>query len=92
MKLTLTAASTPGQDPSAVWSLQLQLLELAEGALGPRDGSRVMYQPVFADTGPNIRNTPNLDGAFAELSRSAEAYWPSAVYELAHETVHLLTP
>lgn len=92
MELTLPTASSPGQDPSALWSLQLQLLELAEGVLGPRDGSRIMYQPVFADAGPNLRNTPNFDGAFAELSRSAEAYWPTAVYELAHETVHLLNP
>lgn len=92
MELILPADSSPEQDPSALWSLQLQLLELAEGVLGPRDGSRVMYQRVFTDAGPNIRNTPNFDGAFAELSRSVEAYWPTAVYELAHETVHLLNP
>ena len=92
MKLTLPTASSPGQDPSALWSVQLQLLELAEDILGPRDGSKIMYRPVFTEAGPNIRNTPNLDGAFAELSRNAEAYWPTAVYELAHETAHLLNP
>ena len=92
MELTLPAASLPGQDPVALWSVQLQLLRLAEGILGPRDISKTIYQPVFADDGPYIRNTPNLDGAFAELSRNAERYWPTAVYELAHETVHLLNP
>ena len=35
---------------------------------------------------------PNLDGAFAELSRAGECYWPTIVYEMAHETVHLLNP
>lgn len=92
MELTLPAASSPGQDPSGLWSVQLQLLELAEDVLGPRDGSKVMFQPVFTDHGPNIRNTPNLDGAFAELSRNAEGYWPTVISELAHETVHLLNP
>lgn len=92
MKPTSSRILSPGEDPKALWSVQLQLLKLAEDALGPRDTCKVMYQPVFADDGPYIRNTPNLDGAFAELSRNAERYWPTAVYELAHEAVHLLNP
>lgn len=89
---TLPISSSPGEHPGALWAVQLQLLRLAEDALGPRDASKKIYQPVFADDGPFIRNTPNLDGAFAELSRNAESYWPTAIYELAHETVHLLNP
>ena len=92
MDLILPASSSPGEDPSVLWTVQLQLLGLAENTLGPRDGSIKICQPVFSDDGPHIRNTPNLDGAFAELSRNAEGYWPTAVYELAHETVHLLNP
>ena len=92
MELTLPAASSPRENPSALWSVQLQLLRLAEDILGQRDASKTICQPVFADDGPHIRNTPNLDGAFAELSRRAEAYWPTVVNELAHETVHLLNP
>ena len=92
MKLILPSASSPGKDPSALWSVQLQLLKLAEDTLGPRDASKTICQPVFTDHDPNIRNTPNLDGAFAELSRYAEGYWPTVVNELAHETVHLLNP
>ena len=92
MELTLPEAPSPGQDPSALWSMQLQLLRLAEDTLGPRDASKVIYQPIFVEDGPHIRNTPNLDGAFAELSRNAEGYWPTVVKELAHETVHLLNP
>ena len=92
MELTLPSTLSPREDPSAVWSLQLQLLRLAEDTLGPRDASKTICQPVFADGGPYIRNTPNLDGAFAELSRNAEGYWPTTLYELAHETVHLLNP
>ena len=81
-----------GLGTSALWIVQLQLLGLAENSLGLRDSSKTIYQPAFADDGPYIRNTPNLDGAFAELSRNAETYWPTVVYELAHETVHLLNP
>ena len=92
MKQILPSASSPGKEPSALWSVQLQLLKLAEDTLGPRDASKTICQPVFTDHDPNIRNTPNLDGAFAELSRYAEGYWPTVVNELAHETVHLLNP
>ncbi len=92
MELTLPATPSPREDPSGLWSMQVHLLKLAEEILGPRDTSKLIYQPAFDDDGPHIRNTPNLDGAFAELSRKAEGYWPTTLYELAHETVHLLNP
>ena len=92
MELILPVAPSPREDPSALWSVQLQLLSLAEHILGPRDDSKVIHQPVFTDHDPNIRNTPNLDGAFVELSRNAEGYWPTVIFELGHETVHLLNP
>ena len=82
----------PGDDPPALWTLQQELLSLAESVLGPRDISKTIFQPQFDDDGPQIRNTSTLDGAFVELSRNAEYYWPTAVYEMAHETVHLLDP
>ena len=56
------------------------------------DLSKKIYQPKFSDEGPCLRNTPNLDGAFAELSRAAECSWPEVVFEIAHETIHLLNP
>lgn len=90
MDLILPASSSPGEDPSALWTVQLQLLDLAENTLGPRDDSIRICRPVFSDDGPHI--TLNFNGTFAELSRNAEEYWPAAVYELAHETVHLLNP
>ena len=72
--------------------MQLELLSMAESVLGPRDISKKIYQPKFTDEGPQLRNTPNFDGAFVELSRFGECYWPTVVYEMAHETVHLLDP
>ncbi len=85
-------AVLPNDSPTNVLSLQWTLMAFAESILGIRDRTKTIYQPVFTDHGPNIRNTPNLDGAFAELSRNAEGYWPTVVNELAHETVHLLNP
>ena len=41
-------------------------LSIAEAALGARDTTTKMYQPSFTYDGPHIRNTPELDGAFAE--------------------------
>ena len=70
----------------------MELLSIAESVLGRRDLSKKVYQPQFNDDVPHLRNTPNEDGAFVELSRSAECDWPEAVFEMAHETVHLLNP
>lgn len=76
----------------ALWAMQQELLKFAQNVFGSRDPSKTIYPPTFVDDGPHIRNTPNLDGAFAELSRTTETYWLAAIYELAHETVHLLNP
>ena len=91
MSLTFPALP-PKDDPTTLWSLQQQLLAAAESRFGQRDTNKQIYQPIFRDDGPILINTPNLDGAFAALSQNAAVYWPTAVYELAHETVHLLNP
>ena len=85
-------SSDPVDDALGLWALQWYLIEIAETELGPRDRSKKVYQPQFADDGPFLRNTPDFDGAFIELSRNAEHYWPTVVYEMAHEIVHLLDP
>lgn len=72
--------------------LQNKLLALVETQLGPRDSARRIYQPTFDVHGPYLMNTSNLDGAFVVLSPNAAGYWPTTVYEMAHETVHLLDP
>lgn len=90
--MQLPQDAKPENDPTALWTLQCELLAMAESALGPRDKTKKIYQPSFDDDGPFLRNTPKQDGAFATLSQNAAGYWPTAVFELAHETVHLLNP
>ena len=85
-------ATQPVNDPAGLWALQLELLTMAESLLGPRDASKKIYQPRFTDQGPQLRNTPGLDGAGVELSRNGQRYWPTVVFEMSHETVHLLNP
>ena len=83
----------PRDDPAGLWALQQELLMRAEFALGPRDASKTIYQPQFTEEGyPHITNTPNFDGAFVEVTHRAACSWPEAVFEMAHETVHLLNP
>lgn len=65
---------------------------MAESLLGPRDASKKIYQPQFTGDGPQLRNAPDLDGAYVQLSRNGQHYWPTAVFEMSHETVHLLNP
>ena len=84
--------SMPRDDPAALWALQAELLSIAESILGTRDLTKQICQPRFTDSGPIIRNALGLDGAYIELSRNAECYWPTVVFEMAHETVHLLNP
>lgn len=76
-----------------MWSLQLELLSWAETLFGIRDPSRILCQPCFHNSErPEIRFTLDDSGAFAVLGCDAKRDWSYAVYQLAHETVHLLNP
>lgn len=82
----------PDANPATMWQLQLELIGRIEHSMGARDQLKQLYQPIFGDGSPCIINTPSLDGAFAKLSLNAAGYWPTAAYELAHESVHLINP
>jgi hypothetical protein len=71
--------SLPESDPSNLWAMQNTLLMMAENLVGARDKTQ-------------IRNTPSFDGAFVELGNGSKADWPTVVFEMAHETIHLLNP
>jgi hypothetical protein len=85
-------AERPCDAPSMLWQLQGRLMADVEARLGPRAGAQQIYQPSFHDSAPCLINTPDMTGCFACLSGAAANYWPTAVFELAHETVHLLDP
>lgn len=85
--------STLPSDPTSaafLSTLQHSLLLRAEQEFGPRDARQLVKLPIFELHGPRIINIPG--GAYATLSLNAAQYWPTVVYELAHETIHLLDP
>ena len=60
--------------------------------LGLRDATWEIRKPRFAASRPGIRFCKQEKWAYAELSPNGEGYWPTVVFEMGHETVHLLNP
>lgn len=84
--------TSPESAPRSLWQLQNELINLAENLLGPRDRSQVIYQPAFLQNGPYLWLSESRDGAASVLSMNSAMSWECAVYEMAHETIHLLNP
>jgi hypothetical protein len=82
----------PDQFPERMRFLQATLLSLAEEHFGTRDGAFTISDPVYGEIWPQVRFAPNRKTVWVRLSTNAAGYWPSAVWELAHECVHLLNP
>lgn len=80
------------QDDVALWQLQCFLLTECESRLGSKASNIKIYQPTIDGDRPHLINEKSGGGAFACLSDSSKSYWPTTLYELAHETVHLLNP
>lgn len=80
----------PDESPLKMVELQEKLDRCAQQLFGSR--KKNLFPPTFVQGGPNVRNTPDLTGGNAELSLNAAGYWPTAIFELAHETIHLLDP
>lgn len=81
----------PENEPANLRFMQNEILCKAEALLGKRDERYVLATPEFETTGPYIRVIPH-EWAVAVLSRNSAGYWPSAIWELSHECIHLLDP
>lgn len=95
LKSFIEPSTTPENSPSELWQLQLLLDKYAQELFGPRNPQKKLYQPTFSSKKfeqPCVYNSKSEDGGWAQLSVNAAMYWPAAVYELAHETLHLLDP
>ena len=80
----------PVDSPEVLWTLQNDFLDEAQSRLGDRRMDKKIYQPSWDADGPHICHASTKDGAFAKLSDCAKKNWKLAIYQLAHETVHLL--
>ena len=73
-------------------SLQSYVPQIDEGEFLTILTGLELHPPRFTDDGPQTNFDFDKKGIFAELSRNGERYWPTVLYELAHETIHLLSP
>ncbi len=89
---SMLPGTVPLHDPRGLWHLQGQLLVMAESVFGRRDLSKVICQPQFGGDFPRIRHTFSKHGVYVELARNAKTRWDFVLYQMAHETVHLLNP
>jgi hypothetical protein len=91
MGCTADLPAPPGESLVHAYDLRDQMLALIESELGPRDASYDLAPFVFQPDGPYI-HFPAAMTAGIVLSPGAAHYWPTFIYETAHELVHLLNP
>ena len=69
-----------------------QLIAFAEERFGPRDTTYCVLGTEFSVSGPQVWFPGNRKHIVVQLSLNCLTNAQSALYELAHETVHLLAP
>lgn len=84
-------SSPPHENIIKIHQLQNQLMAEAEFIFGKK-GNVHLGMPVLAANGPQVFHSIDGSEAWAQLGPYAANYWPTTVYQLAHETVHLLNP
>lgn len=82
----------PRDDPKRLALVQSALLATAEEFFGARDKAIKIGKAEFNDRGPYIQWSADKKSVWTRLSNNAAGYWPTAVYESAHEVVHMLNP
>lgn len=84
--------STPLESPEKVWELQCKLDALAQELYGLRSPQFSLNPPVFTDDPDAPQVGFSSKGAHAELNDAAANDWGYCIYQLSHETIHLLDP
>lgn len=73
-------------------NLQAELISSAENVFGKRDSRFTLREITFSSSGPRIWVSLSEYWVHAELSLNAKGYFPTAIFEMAHEAVHILNP
>ncbi|MDQ2127984.1 hypothetical protein R4I72_05915 [Leclercia adecarboxylata] len=84
--------STPIASPEKVWELQCKLDALAQELYGLRNPLFTLNPPVFTNDPDAPQVGFSNKGAHAELNDDAANDWVYCIYQLSHETIHLLDP
>ncbi|MEP9191471.1 hypothetical protein ABKT21_04525 [Enterobacter asburiae] len=85
-------ATTPIESPEKVWELQCMLDSLAQELYGPRNSRITLKPPLFTNDPDAPQVGFSNEGAHAELDSAASSDWTRCIYQLSHETIHLLDP
>lgn len=91
----LIEAELLGDGGGYTWTLASQLgkmLRLAESRFGQRDKSYTILGVEFTDGGPQIWYPGNCRHIIVQLGRACLLEPDRACFQLAHETIHLLSP
>ena len=89
---TLFAKEIPGGYSWTLASRLGQILQEIEGRFGARDRSFTILGIEFEESGPRIWYPGNCRNIIIQLSLTSRTSWTCALYELAHEAIHLLAP
>ena len=84
----------PVDDSEGLLKLQQDLLLWAEDLFGERDKTWRILPPMFDHGTPNIfyLNPESLKLVMIKLVARAREDWTIALYQMAHEVIHLLNP
>ncbi|MYE26158.1 MAG: hypothetical protein F4X87_02860 [Chloroflexi bacterium] len=94
-RIDVPKTGRPDKDHENLQKLQCDLLEWAEDLFGERDTSwDLIPQPVFGRTNPKIffPGDRSLRLVRIKLSPKACDKWTFALFQIAHEVIHLLNP
>jgi hypothetical protein len=93
--LLIARPCPPGSGCTYTWTLASragEILRLLEERLGPRDCSFTLLGVEFCETGPRTWFPGDCRHVVIQLSTSSLTDEIRALYQLAHECVHLLDP
>lgn len=84
----------PEDDCEALEKLQNDLLDWAAELFGIRDTTWTPLPPMFGNRNPHIHYPcpASLKLVMIKLGRRAREKWTKVLFQMAHETIHLLNP
>ena len=93
-RIILPTTTKPDDDRENLHKLQCDLLKWAQELFGERDGSWTILPPDFDECTPHIfyRIPFAQKLVHIKLVCRARDEWPEALYQMAHEVIHLLNP
>ena len=93
-RIELPKTTKPENDRDNLHKIQCELLKWAEDLFGKRDESWTILPPDFDECTPHIFYLKPFAQKLVQIRLVCRAHeeWPYALYQMAHEVIHLLNP